>query len=522
MSNQVSPVPSTLWEQICENASKGTHAGTAESTTHQLSYDQPSSGGGNKQIDVKKLTVPPSPKPPSPKLTATEEPTEEVTKRMASDQINNPVIQTPQEIAPAEPLLQDFHLDQAERLMPESFPHPPEEGSRKVSATIPNVQYLLDRCGINARYNVIKKAPEFVIPGLVSTVDNADNVAMANIKSLARQNSISVTGLEETILAIADRNQYNPVANWIMSKPWDGIDRLQGFYDTLTEREGFLKEFKEILMKRWMISAVASVLKSQGFKTRVVLTLQGDQGIGKTSWFASLVSDIPLRESVVKLDQRMDAGDKDCIIAAATHWMIELGELEGSFKRNIDRLKGFLTNDVDKVRVPYARAASVFPRRTVFGASVNDDKFLVDPTGNTRWGVIPVTKINYNHGLDMQQVWAQFATLYKSGEQWWLKPEEEDYLEMINRDHRTVSVVEERVMQVLDLSRKGENGLPAMTSSELLMRIGYKNVTNPQAKECGALLRYHLGEPKRINGNTKWRIPFAEQPIIASIDDDRY
>ena len=33
------------------------------------------------------------------------------------------------------------------------------------------------------------------------------------------------------IAAIADRNQKNPVADWILIKPWDGVDRLQAFYD---------------------------------------------------------------------------------------------------------------------------------------------------------------------------------------------------------------------------------------------------------------------------------------------------
>ena len=412
----------------------------------------------------------------------------------------------------------DFHLDNAEPLSPESFPNPPSEGSRSVPATIPNIQFFLKKYGIKARYNVIKKSPELVIPGLVSTVDNADNVAMAQIKSLARLNGISVSNIEEAILAIADRNQYNSVANWIMSKLWDGKDRLQALYDTLTEREDFPTQFKEILVYRWLISGVAAIFKPQGFKSRGVLTFQGKQGIGKTSWFASLVPDISLRESVVKLDQRMDAGDKDSMIAAATHWLVELGELEGSFKRNIDRLKGFLTNDVDKIRVPYARVASVFPRRTVFGASVNDDRFLVDPTGNSRWWTIPVISINYNHDIDMQQLWAQCATLFESGEQWWLTPEEDISLELLNRDHCVVNVVEERVMPILDLSCKDEPGLPAMTATELLIRIGYRTVTNPQAKECGALLREHLGEPKKIQGYMKWRIPFAKQSDIVKIE----
>lgn len=413
----------------------------------------------------------------------------------------------------------DFHLDHAERLDPQKFPNPPVGETKYFPTTIQNVTFLLNGYGIKVKYNVIKKEPEIIVPGLACSLDNASSSKMTQIKSLARQNGLSTTGLEDMILAIADRNQFNPVATWIKSKPWDGEDRLQKFYDTLTEREDYPTYLKEILVKRWMISAIAAIFMPQGFKCRGVLTLQGKQGAGKTSWFRSLVPDNQLRESVLKLDQRMDAGDKDCIIAAATHWIVELGELEGSFSRNMDRLKGFLTNDIDKVRIPYARCASVFPRRTVFSASVNETRFLVDSTGNSRWWTIPVTSINYQHQLEMQQIWAQFLVEYENGEQWWLTTEEEDLLEALNQDHRVVSVIEERVLPVLDLSRKNEDGLPAMTATELLIKLGFKHATNPQAKECGSILRHHLGEPKKIKGIMKWRIPIAKQPDFTKIDE---
>jgi putative DNA primase/helicase len=368
---------------------------------------------------------------------------------------------------------------------------------------------MLGKYGITARYNVIKKEAQFNVPGLVCTVDNADNVAMAQIKSLARLNGISVSNIEEAILAVADRNQFNPVADWIKSKPWDGKDRSQEFYDTLTEREDFPKEFKERLMYRWMISAIAALFVPVGFRSRGVLTFQGPQSIGKTSWIAALISDVALRESVVKLDHHMDAGDKDSKIAAATHLIVEIGELESSFQRDVARLKGFITSDFDKIRLPYARSASNFPRRTVFCATVNDGNFLVDSTGNSRWWVIPVVKIDYLHKLEMQQVWAQFAVEFEQGEQWHLTAAEEELLDTLNKDHRVVSVVQERVLPHLDLNRKGEDGLPAMTPTELLMEVGYRTVSNPQAKVCAALLREHLGEAKKINGFYKWRIPLA-------------
>ena len=407
---------------------------------------------------------------------------------------------------------QDFYLDQAEKLSPELFPHQPVGDSRIIPLTIPNLQFLLKSYGIRAEYNVIKKEPEIFVPGLVSSPDNAVQARMVQIKSLARQNGMSITGLEDIVLTLADRNQYNPVGTWIKSKPWDGVDRIPEFCNTLTVREDIPNWFRDILLKRWMISCVAAVFEPAGFRSRGVLTFQGPQGIGKTSWIGALVPDQALRESVIKLDHHLDAGNKDSQIAAATHWIVEIGELESSFRRDVARLKGFITNDCDKVRLPYARAISTFPRRTVFAATVNDSQFLVDSTGNTRWWVIPVTHIDYAHNLDMQQVWAQFTVEYEKGEQWWLTREEEDLLEACNKDYRVVSAIEEQVIAALDLSRKDEDGLPAMTATEFLEKIGLRYVKNSQAKECGKVFREYLGEPKKINGFMKWRIPFAKNP----------
>jgi len=81
--------------------------------------------------------------------------------------------------------------------------------------------------------------------------------------------------------AIADQNLYNPAAEWINSKPWDGKDRLPEFYETLTAKEGYFDKLKKILMRKWLLSAVAAALSRSGFKARGVLTFQGLQNIGK-------------------------------------------------------------------------------------------------------------------------------------------------------------------------------------------------------------------------------------------------
>lgn len=408
---------------------------------------------------------------------------------------------------PAQQPLPTFELDHAKRLDPASFPDSPRGRPGEMPATIPNVRHLLTSYGITVRYNVIKKKLLITLPGHGGTSDNADNTAMTQIISLAILNGMAFGQIPDYVEFLADRHPYNPVAEWILSKPWDGKDRLPAIFDTLTERAGFPAQLKRILVYKWLLSAVAAALKATGFKGRGVLTFQGPQGIGKTSWVISLVPDPILREMVVKVDHHLDAGNKDSILGAIIHWLVEIGELDSSFRKDIARLKGVLTSDSDKVRRPYARTESEYPRRTVFFATVNEENFLVDPTGNSRWWTLPLTAINYQHGIDMQQVFAQLAVDFEQGAQWWLTKDEEALLDSCNSEHRSISVIRERLMAMLDLSRKGQPGTGYMTSMEVLRKLGFESPKNSDAKEVTAVLREVLGPSKKINGSQKWRVP---------------
>lgn len=425
--------------------------------------------------------------------------------------------------------VQPFSLDEAMPLDPRSFPNPPRNGNSQIAATIPNIQHLLASYRINVQYNTIKKKLSIKVPGQSGAPDNADNVAMAYIISLANLNGLPIGQIPSFVESIGDRNQYNPVAAWITCKSWDGIDRLPAFFETLVEHDGYPAELKQKLMYRWMLSAVAAALLAIGFMNRGVLTLQGAQGIGKTKFVYSLVPDAVLREAVVKLDHHLDTASKDSLITAVSHWIVEIGELDSSFKKDIARLKGFLTSDRDKVRRPYARTDSEYPRRTVFIATVNDHDFLPDSTGNSRWWTIPVIKVNYEHGIDMQQLFSQLAIDFGKGEQWWLTQDEESLLEEFNKSHRTVSAIRERVLDAVELDRVNDTNLPAMTATELLRGIGIKHPTNPQSKECATVLREFFGESKRIHGLNKWRVSLKRQefnssldPVITEDDDARF
>jgi len=434
--------------------------------------------------------------------------TGQVTKKSAQD-IKVPkrqsVKSTPSQITETS----GFNINYPKPLPIDSFPDKPVNGT--LPSTIPNLRHMLACYGIKVSYNTIKKKMQIIIPGLSGCPDNADNTALAQIYSLASLNKLSSGQLQSYLSAIADNNQVNPVIDWITSKPWDGVNRLQALYDTICEQKDFQKEFKERLIYRWLLSCVAAALSPSGFHARGVLVYQGKQSVGKTTWFCNLISDEILRDELIKSDHHLDPSNKDTLIIAVSHWIVEIGELDSSFKKDIARIKGFITTDKDKIRQPYARAASEYQRRTVFCATVNSPTFLVDDTGNTRWWTIPVIKIDYDHGINMQQVFAQLKVDFDNGKQWWLTTAEEVALERHNKQFRSISVIHDKLSNAIDIEASDNNSdNRAMSATEILLAVNVKYPTNTQCKECHAFLREYIGLPKKIRGSLKWRIAFYD------------
>lgn len=149
--------------------------------------------------------------------------------------------------------------------------------------------------------------------------------------------------------------------------------------------------------------------ETRGIFTKGVLIFQGEQSIGKTSWFKKLLPN-PVNEYFLE-GATLAPTNKDSISRVTSHGIVELGEADSTMKKDIAALKAFLTSNKDVFRPPYGRVDNKLPRHTVFCASVNDNEYLVDPTGNSRFWTIPVLSLDYKHEIDMQQFWAQILTI---------------------------------------------------------------------------------------------------------------
>ena len=392
----------------------------------------------------------------------------------------------------------DNYLDLDSSVNPFMFPHLSDR--QQPLNTWENLQWMLEPYGITARYNVIKKDVVVTIPGRNYGDDNAANCALAEINSLCARNRMPKADTSDYLKLIGTMNSYNPAADFILSRQWDGVSRLQDLYDTLETAPGYPRELLELCVRRWLISAVAAALQPKGFWSKGVLVLQGPQSLGKTAWVKALLP--ALQRELVKIGASIDPANKDTISSAIGHWIVELGELDGTFRKaDIAKLKAFISQDVDQLRRPYDRLESAYQRRTVFFASVNPERFLADETGNVRWWTVPIVNLNYEHGIDVQQLWAEVATLYRAGERWWLDREEEADLEGVNKDHEAIDPLEEILLQRFNWTMRGSG--QEMTATDVLLAVGYDRPTKTQATDCSRLLQKMTGTKPRKSGSRR-------------------
>ena len=386
-------------------------------------------------------------------------------------------------------------------------PLPDSKDNGKPIATIENLAEICRRLSVTIRYNVIAKEDEIIIPGQSFSIDNAANASLAWLQSWCSRFGLPTDKLGGYVIYLADSNPHNPVAKWITSTPWDGRSRLADLCATI-ETDGD-NTMRDTLMTRWLVSAVAAAFEPDGVSAHGVLVVQGPQYLGKTKWFKSLVpSDI----GVVQDGMSLRPDDRDSVKQVCGFWLVELGELDATFRKSdIAALKSFLTRKRDVLRRAYAAKDSHYPRRTVFFGSVNPREFLSDPTGNRRYWTISATAINHDHGIDMQQLWAEvYENLYLKGASWYLTSDEMAALNGSNEEFTHIDPIDQRLQTRLDWDEP-KTLWRWSTVTELLIEVGVDRPTKADLTQGGTYLAKVGCERRIIRGQSQVKVPNRSQ-----------
>lgn len=213
--------------------------------------------------------------------------------------------------------------------------------------------------------------------------------------------------LKGAVELAAGKHVFHPVRDYLNGLVWDGVPRIEMlFVDFLGAPNS---AYTRGIARTMMLGGVTRVFEP-GHKFDFVVILEGAQGRKKSTfistlaknWFVELEGELRDRKQIV---EKMQGA-----------WILEIPELSGFGKAEIQTIKEFFSAKHDKVRLSYDRRGKLFLRQCIFLGSTNDAEYLRDNTGGRRfWPVqcadTPIDIPRFKAQVD--QMWAEAVYKYR-------------------------------------------------------------------------------------------------------------
>jgi Zn ribbon nucleic-acid-binding protein len=322
--------------------------------------------------------------------------------------------------------------------------------------------FLSDRYEI--RFNEVSNEIEF---RKINSKEPFEVLNENNIYIELQKNFINFSQAKVTALLRSDYvTVYNPfndyfenLAPYEETEP-DYIQEITKYLPIKPEdKVRFEVQYKKMLVRCIACSLIPGVFNKQSF-----ILVHDQQNSGKSTfvrWHCPPALSDYITENI--------STDKDSLICLSDNFIINMDELATLNKAEINTLKAMMSKDVVKVRRPYDKKPILTPRRANFFGSTNKTEFLSDETGSVRWICFELTgQLNfaYKQNIDINNIWKQAYSLFKSGFRYELTPEEIRENEKANSSYQIISEEQELIQKTLSPSTK-EHAQEFMASSDI-------------------------------------------------------
>lgn len=220
--------------------------------------------------------------------------------------------------------------------------------------------------------------------------------------------------------------RYHPIKKYLDSLEWDGVSRLDTVLIDYLGAED--TRYTRMVTRKTLTAAVARIYEP-GIKFDHVLVLCGRQGIGKSTLF-SLLGRAWYSDSMTISDMK----DKTACEKMQGIWIMELGELAGIRKVDVEVVKSFVTRQADLYRPAYGQYVESHKRTCIIVGTTNAyDGFLRDSTGNRRFWPVELRRKQGDpwalSKMNVDQIWAEAYHYYRNRETLYLEKCDEEAAE---------------------------------------------------------------------------------------------
>lgn len=221
------------------------------------------------------------------------------------------------------------------------------------------------------------------------------------------------------VAKVTDDRSYHPIREFLDALPeWDKVPRVDTLLiDYLGADDN---KYVRAVTRKTLCAAINRVI-NPGCKFDSMLVLNGPQGVGKSTLISKLAGEW-FSDSL----NLGDTKDKTAAEKLQGYWILEIGELAGLRKAEVETLRSFLSRQNDIYRAAFGKRATPHPRQCIFFGTTNAESgYLRDTTGNRRFWPVKTPGCGSKHSWelsteDIQQIWSEALVYVKAGEQLYL------------------------------------------------------------------------------------------------------
>lgn len=249
---------------------------------------------------------------------------------------------------------------------------------------------------------------------------------------------VSSQKIDDALALDVEKHSFHPICEYLKSLRWDNTPRIDTLLIDYFGADD--NSYTRAAIRKTLCAAVTRVFRP-GTKFDMVLVLVGKQGTYKSTfvrklgmnWFSDTFSTFQGKESFEQLRGA---------------WLIEMAELSGLKKAEVETIKQFISKCEDMYRPAFGRTVETYRRQCVFFGTTNDTDFLHDPSGNRRFNPIDINSERATKSVkddltqeEIDQIWAEAYYLVQNGEKLYFDEEESEIAKTRQVEH---SAVDER------------------------------------------------------------------------------
>jgi predicted P-loop ATPase len=275
------------------------------------------------------------------------------------------------------------------------------------------------------------------------------------------------------LLASEYVKSFHPIRHYFDSLlEWDGHDYISDLVSTVeTDDNRVFRSYFE----KWLVGLVKAGY-FPNITNQQMLVFYGKQGVGKTRWFIKL---LPKALKDYFFTGYTNLEDQMFQMKLGTYLLIFMDELDSYRGSKQALIKATVTQESVKIRPLYKTYDKEVKRIASFAAAINQEGFIHDLTGSRRFLVFETIKINADHDIDANRVFAQAFHLAKDKKYFhYFKDTEIIELEKRNQRFKVKSDVEFMIEKYFETCEASDVECNVLNASEVMQELRCVTASN--------------------------------------------